>query len=95
MDWRILTARICLSTPIPGKAFIPTGRPTFSTTVVARFRSFLLSSAIFWLDKYHATACAWTLLPPCCIWLFPQSWRVDCKQFGGRENLEAISFLRR
>jgi len=40
MDWRILTARICLSNADSRKAFIPTGRPTFSTTVVARFAAF-------------------------------------------------------
>jgi len=49
-----------------------------------------------WLDKYHidglrVDAVASDALPR----LLAQSRRVDSNRFGGRENLEAIDFLRR
>jgi len=34
----------------------------------AEVRSFLMSSAMFWLDKYHAEDCAWMRWHRCCTW---------------------------
>ena len=59
-------------------------------------RSFLISSALFWLEQLShrraARRCAW---PRCCISTTPArtgEWIPN--RYGGRENLEAIEFLR-
>jgi len=55
MGWPISTVTQSVrARRLAQRLFIPTGTPTSSITGATRSAAFLLSSAMIWLDKYHA-----------------------------------------
>ncbi|HEY5792718.1 MAG TPA: 1,4-alpha-glucan branching protein GlgB [Chthoniobacterales bacterium] len=59
-------------------------------------RNFLLGNALFWLDQYHVDGLRVDAVASMLYLDYsrqPGEWLPNC--FGGRENLDAISFLKR
>jgi 1,4-alpha-glucan branching enzyme len=80
----------------PRKGFQPDWQSYIFNYGRSEVRSFLISSALFWLDKYHVDGIRVDAVASMLYLDYSRkkdSWIPN--EYGGRENLEAIAFLKK
>ena len=81
---------------LPGQRYHPEWKSYVFNLARNEVRSFLISSAVFWLDRYHADGLRVDAVSSMLYLDYARSaggWTPNI--YGGRENLEAITFLRK
>jgi 1,4-alpha-glucan branching enzyme len=79
----------------PRKGFHPDWKSSIFNYDRTEVRSFLISNALFWLDRYHADGLRMDAIASMLYLDYSRKageWIPN--QFGGRENLGAVSFLK-
>ncbi len=80
----------------PRKGFQPEWRSFIFNHGRSEVRAFLLSSALFWLDRYHIDGLRVDAVASVLYLDYARKEREWMpNEYGGRENIEAISFMRR
>ena len=81
---------------LPGQRYHPEWKSYIFNLARNEVRSFLASSALFWLERYHADGLRVDAVSSMLYLDYARSageWTPNV--YGGRENLEAIEFLRK
>ena len=85
----------CYEHPDPRKGYHPDWKSLIFNYERAEVRSFLISNALFWLDHYHIDALRVDAVASMLDLDYSRNegeWSPN--EFGGRENLAAVSFLK-